>query len=271
MNLINIYCITSENHNYLNSLPIKKIISGSISKDVSLFPDQWIRDNNGVNISYKNLNFGTLTSHYWLWKNQLDKHHDNEWIGFCHYRRFWIKNNIKTEINIKNLKDNILKELPHFEDGTNAILPDKIILKNLKLSKLLKKGFKNYIRNPKLLFSHKLININLHFDLFHGYDLLNRSARHLNSEDQKDFINYINSKKSFYPLQIFITKPDILKKLYHKTFKWIFCCEKEFTDLKLEGYGKTRLYDFLAERYFSFFFEKYTKIKTWPYILLNKF
>ena len=46
----------------------------------------------------------------------------------------------------------------------------------------------------------------------------------------------------------------------------------KFQDLKLEGYGKERLYDFLAERFFSFYFEKYTKIKSWPYILIeNKY
>ena len=37
----------------------------------------------------------------------------------------------------------------------------------------------------------------------------------------------------------------------------------------LDGYGKERLYNFLAERFFSFYFEKYTKTKTWPYIFLN--
>ena len=36
-------------------------------------------------------------------------------------------------------------------------------------------------------------------------------------------------------------------------------CEKEFSNIKLEGYGKERLFNFLAERFFSFYFEKYTK------------
>ena len=34
-------------------------------------------------------------------------------------------------------------------------------------------------------------------------------------------------------------------------------------------YTEERLYDFLAERYFSFFFEKNLKIQTWPYVLLK--
>ena len=40
--------------------------------------------------------------------------------------------------------------------------------------------------------------------------------------------------------------------------------------MDLKGYGKERLYDFLAERYFSYFFEKNLKIKTWPFILLEE-
>ena len=40
--------------------------------------------------------------------------------------------------------------------------------------------------------------------------------------------------------------------------------------MELKGYGKERLYDFLAERYFSYFFEKNLNIKTWPFILLEE-
>ena len=34
--------------------------------------------------------------------------------------------------------------------------------------------------------------------------------------------------------------------------------------LTLEGYGLKRIYGFLAERYMSFWFQKYTKFKTLP-------
>ena len=112
----------------------------------------------------------------------------------------------------------------------------------------------------------------MHFDLFHGYNLLKRSCKFIDEEDRLDFLKYINNNTSFHPLELFISKKNIINKLYEKTFRWIFKCENEFQDLKLEGYGKERLYDFLAERFFSFYFEKYTKIKSWPYILIeNKY
>jgi hypothetical protein len=68
---------------------------------------------------------------------------------------------------------------------------------------------------------------------------------------------------------MFISTKKHMNLLYEKTFDWIFQCEKKFSNIKLEGYGKERLYNFLAERYFSFYFEKYAKVKTWPYVFLN--
>ena len=66
-----------------------------------------------------------------------------------------------------------------------------------------------------------------------------------------------------------LTTSDALKLLYKKTFEWIAKCEIVFSNFEFEGYGKERLFDFLAERYFSFFFIKYTKIKILPYKLIN--
>ena len=192
---------------------------------------------------------------------------DDDWIGINNYRRFWI-NRSNDNLTSLNLKEHIQRSIP--SGDFEVLLPDKINLENLKLSKLIKKGFRNYIKNPKLLFNRKRISINLHFDLFHGYNLLNQSADLLDKEDCLNFKNYINNNYSFYPLQMFISKKKYIKKLYEKTFNWIFKCEKFFSKLELAGYGKERLYDFLAERYFSYYFEKNLKIQTWPYILLKE-
>ena len=44
-----------------------------------------IGDDTGENISEKNPKYCELTAQYWAWKNM----HDVEYIGFCHYRRFF--------------------------------------------------------------------------------------------------------------------------------------------------------------------------------------
>ena len=267
MSLINHYCITGKNYSYLNDLNIKIIVSGAISKDLSKFPENWLNDSLGKNISHKNKNFGTLSSHFWLWNNEFIKLKDDDWIGINHYRRFWI-NEKTNNVNTYNLKNNIQRTIPNGD--FDVLLPEKIYLNNLKLSKLIKKGFRNYIKNPKILFNRKRISINLHFDLFHGYNLLNKSTNFLENDDCIDFTNYINNNYSFYPLQMFISQKKNIKKLYENLFKWIFKCEKFFSNIELSGYGKERLYDFLAERYFSYYFEKNLKIKTWPYTLLKE-
>lgn len=44
----------------------------------------YIPDNTGDNISAKNPNYCELTALYWVWKNL-----DCEYIGLCHYRRYF--------------------------------------------------------------------------------------------------------------------------------------------------------------------------------------
>ena len=53
MSIIHNYCITSKNHQYLSDLKINIIISGAELKDLNGYPSNWIRDNDGVNISKK--------------------------------------------------------------------------------------------------------------------------------------------------------------------------------------------------------------------------
>ena len=65
---------------------------------------------------------------------------------------------------------------------------------------------------------------------------------------------------------MFICKSNlILKKYYNSIFPWLERCEKNF-GFNLEGYGLRRIYAFLAERYMSYWFKKYTKYTTLPII-----
>lgn len=69
-------------------------VGRAISKCKAEMADM-IGDDTGENISEKNPMYCELTAQYWAWKNLKDV----EYIGFCHYRRFF---DIKTE-NIERI------------------------------------------------------------------------------------------------------------------------------------------------------------------------
>lgn len=59
-----------------------------VGRAISKFKDEMsdmIGDDTGDNISEKNPYYSELTAQYWVWKNV----HDVEYVGFCHYSRFF--------------------------------------------------------------------------------------------------------------------------------------------------------------------------------------
>ena len=69
---------------------------------------------------------------------------------------------------------------------------------------------------------------------------------------------------------MFVAKPHIVDQWFKVLFPWLFRCEKIFGFKNLKGYDTQRLYAYLAERYLSFWFEKYTKSLEWPWIFYEE-
>ena len=100
----------------------------------------------------------------------------------------------------------------------------------------------------------------------HGKGNLEKAINLLEQDDKKDFTDYVNSEVSFSPHNMFICKSKkILENYYKSIFPWLKRCEKEF-GFELKGYGLRRIYGFLAERFMSFWFRKYTKFKIIPIV-----
>ena len=263
MNNLKIYCLCIhdellEKVKNLNCIPVA-LGEGNYQKG-------WLRDNTGENISYKNKYFGEYTFHYWLWKNNMEIFNDKDWVGFCAYRRFWIdkERDGNTEIS---LKDAILKETPEVWDNYDVILANKVSMSNIKMIKIIKYGKQALLNNPKSILK-KFRNIRFQFDMFHGIGVLDKAINLLDKEDREDFKKYVDNNNSFNPANLFICRSRKLMNEYYTTiFKWFEKCEKVF-GFNLQGYGKIRIYAFLAERYLPFWFNKYAKCLDWP-ILFN--
>ena len=260
MSTLEIYCITNK-----RLLAIEDTNYKLAGVGLGNFPERYLKCNTNDNIFHKEKHYSELTFQYWYWKNILNKN-SKDWVGFCQKRRFWInKDSSEEKINAKNFKNHILKEVPKEWNGIEAILCNPINVSNLKKMKILKRGFKSIIKDPKILLDKKKRTINLHFDMYHGYGNLDKAIQVMNLEDRREFSNYVKTSTSFNPHIMFIAKPSIHQKWFDTLFPWLSRCEKIFGFKELEGYDTGRLYAYLAERYLSFWFKKYTNYLNWPW------
>ena len=263
-NKLQIYCVTNKRIKKIENTNYKLAAVGK-----NIFPKNYLRCDTGDNIFYKEEYYSELTFHYWFWKNKLDTKNDN-WIGFCQKRRFWVdKLFFNKKINEKNYLNVTLKKVPDEWAQYNSIICQPININNLKKMKILKKGLQYLIKKPSILFNTKKQNIALHFNLHHGNGNLDKAISVLDQSDQEDFFQYVNTKTSFNPHLMFIAKPKVHDRWFKTVFPWLERCEKIFGFKNLKGYETKRLYAYLAERYLSFWFKKYTNCLEWPWIFVK--
>ncbi len=256
MKNIEIYCVTNKSIKFLENTGYKLAAVGRDS-----FSKRYIRCDNLKNIFYKEKYYSELTFHYWLWKNLLEKKKQNLWIGFCQKRRFWLQN--------KKTKTQLLRSIPSEWKNYDAVICKKITLGKPKLSKIIKRGFIKVLNSPSMLFSDYKYSIESHFDLFHGHGNLEKALNLIKPEDREEFRQYVKKNNSFNPHIMCVAKPKILKLWFYDLFVWLKKCEAIFGFKNLKGYDTTRLYAYLAERYHSFWFKKYSTYIEWPYTFIE--
>ena len=133
---------------------------------------------------------------------------------------------------------------------------------------MIKRGYRSLIKDPQIFFNEKKHTIKLHFDMHHGYGNLDKAIDLMNINDREDFREYVNTQNSFSPNNMFIAKKEIADKWFGDVFPWLFKCEKVLGFKNLKGY-ETRIYAYLAERYLSFWFKKYTSFIEWPWVFVD--
>ena len=252
---------------HLNNL--KKINYIPVGLGENNFNNQWLRDNTKQNISNKNKYYGEYTFHYWFWKNMIDEISDKNWIGFCAYRRYWANsNNMKSNelnkiINNQNFREHVLQDVKNDWSNYETILGESMPFGKIKLSKIIKNGgIKSILRNLNSFIKNQT-TVKFHFDIFHGNEKIDKAIDLLEMKERNDFRIFINNQ-SFNKENMFICRSKkIIKEYYNSVFPWLQRCENIF-GFNLNAWHEIRIYAFLAERYLSYWFNKYTRVKEWP-------
>jgi hypothetical protein len=231
-------------------------------------PQDYIRCDIDENIFFKEKYYSELTFQYWYWKNLLNFENKN-WIGFCQKRRFWTKKNYPVKLRDQNINQIILDKPQKEWEDFESIICKPIELNQIKKIKMIKRGYKSLLKNPLPFFDKNKRTIKFHFDMHHGYGNIDKAIDVMSNKDREDFREYLNVNTSFNPHVMFISKNDIIDKWFNDLFVWLFECEKIFGFKDLYGYDTKRLYAYLAERYLSFWFKKYTKYLEWEWVFFE--
>ncbi|MBQ4406169.1 MAG: DUF4422 domain-containing protein [Bacteroidales bacterium] len=201
-----------------------------VGRSISKYRDEMsymIGDDTGDNISEKNPYYSEMTAQYWAWKN----YHDTEYIGFCHYRRFF--KNTFTNNNI----DKILK-------GNDVIMVGPSLRIHNRINYL-----KNFVCGEDIMIFVEVLS-KLYPDYY--YTLLKYSN------------NFID-----YPLNMFICKKTVFDKYAQWIFNILFECEK-YIKLSPYSRGR-RVFGYISEFLMPvYFMHNNYKIVNSPYYLPEK-
>lgn len=218
----------------------------------------YIGDNTGDNISSKNKNYCELTGVYWIWKNDTD----SDYIGLCHYRRYFMEPSKKFEIEyfIKNSIRRSRKLLL----GKKSILERKKTIDGIKkLDVYIKKSeifLKNNIEKYDcvLLKEYKisttikeLITKTLEKEWI---DILRDVINKKDISIIKQYDEFILGNK-IMPANMIIAKKDIFNKYCSWLFDILFEVEK-IIKIPDNAY-KARVFGFMGEWLMNVYFMRY--------------
>jgi hypothetical protein len=239
-----IYCTSINYYKILDKLPeyVQPLGLGR-----NIFPSNWLNDSNEINISHLNKYYGEMTGIYWIWKNKLRNFSDKDWIGNCHYRKWWLNGlyKKKDKFTINSLYSKLLSPNNHIFNESESIQVQPTILNRETLSE--------------------------QFENVHGKNnIINECVKLLDSKNRNKFEEYLNQNK-ISQLNMFITRKFFFNKYCQEIFPWLEKCLKFFLKNKLcKGYN-IRLPAFLAERFTSYWFYTNTAANYLSYCRIGKF
>lgn len=243
MTNLEIYCTTIKYFNVLNKLPkhIKPLGLGE-----GMYPNNWLNEKHGENISSLNRYYGETSGFYWIWKNRLKNKDKNDWIGSCHYRKLWLNDvySKKQKFSFKSLYSNLLNADNQIFNDCEAVQVQPTVLKSETLLQ--------------------------QFDKVHKNKVLENCLNFLESKERDKFKKYLDGNK-ICGLNMFITKVHFFEEYCQNLFPWLHkCLDYCMKNNLCIGYNM-RLPAFLAERYTSYWFSQNTKSQYLSYARLGNF
>lgn len=198
-------------------------------------------DNTGDNISIKNPNYCELTGLYWAWKNL-----DCEYIGLCHYRRYFAH---KAKSNcLEDKKQSILTK----QDYEQLLQQYDVILPK-------KRNY--YIETVQSQYEHAHNKRDL--------DEVENIIRQQYPSYIEAFEKVMNSRK-LYIYNMFVMDKFLFDKYCIWLFDILFTLEKRIDITSYDKYN-ARVFGFLSERLFNVWLEKQNlNVKTMNVVFLEK-
>ncbi len=239
MNNVTMYILTHKKFDY-DAIEEKEMYKPLLCGSIDLNDDYgYICDDAGKkNISNLNKYYAELTGEYWPWKND-----DSDIIGFCHYRRYFVKN---IWLN-KLAKKDILEILANCD----IILPQKTYLHKTNIEQIES--------------SHLKFNFPAKKD---DYVLLRKIIAKESPEYLESFDEVLNEKE-VYTNNMFICR----KEIANDYFNWLFSILKIFeaqTDFSQYDEGNTRVLGYLSELLLNIYVKKHKLVVNERYLLLSE-
>ena len=189
-------------------------------------PLGYLPDNTGDNISAKNPNYCELTALYWAWKNL-----DCEYIGLCHYRRYF-GHKVHAK-DIKKKKEAIFTKA----DYENLLTKYDVILPK-------KRNY--YIETVHSQYEHARFKKDL--------DETEKIIAEKYPGYSEAFTRVMNRRK-LYILNMFVMKKSLFDEYCTWLFDILFELEKR-TDMTGYDTYEARLFGFMSERLFNVWLER---------------
>ncbi|MCZ4243488.1 DUF4422 domain-containing protein [Pedobacter punctiformis] len=219
-------------------------------------------DDEGDNIADKNDTHSELTALYWIWKN-MDKI-DSNWIGLCHYRRYFIlpeihiKKKLLQTKTVVDSRDVYPKELNH---GTlNQVCSNEL---KTVLIEALKEG--NVIipipssTSIELIYNASIKNHYVYYHIKEDWYLMRDAVIKFYPDLKDKFDTFFDSETKMHNYNMFIADKNTFRSYCEWLFPIIFELEKK---IKISEYPyQKRVFGFLSERLINLYLS-YNNIKT---------